>query len=77
MDCTIHSIAKLRGTAGQVAYRAHVQYEDEPASIVTFYGQSSGVGPVVMETAQGGQIFVTDPSRFGKFGEEWVRRFFA
>jgi hypothetical protein len=77
MDCTIHSIDKIGGIAGQVAYRARVQYEDEPESVVTFYGQSSGVGPVVMETAQGGQIFVTDPSRFGAFGPEWVRRFFA
>jgi hypothetical protein len=72
---TIHSITKTQGVAGQVAYIARVEYENEAQSVVTFVGSEYG-GPVVMVTEHA-QHFVTDPGRFGKFGPQWVRNFFA
>lgn len=71
----VQSIRKHRGVAGAVAYEATVTYPGEDARLVTFHGSAYG-GPVVM-VAGGHQTFVTDPGRFGEFGEEWVRRFFA
>lgn len=73
---TLDSIKRLPGIAGQIAYEATVTYEGEEPSTVTFIGSVYG-GPVVMVTESGAQTFVTDPGRFGGFGEEWVRRFFA
>lgn len=69
-------IMQTSGIAGQVAYTATVQYEGEEPSSVTFIGQKNSYGPVVMVTT-GGQVFVTEPGRFGKFCAEWVRRFFT
>lgn len=70
------SVKRERGVAGQVSYSAAVRYPGETVSIVSFVGSVYG-GPVVMVTPSGAQTFVTDPSRFGEFGEEWVKRFFT
>ena len=69
-------IKRTNGIAGQVAYSTVVAYDGEPAEMVTFVGSIYG-GAVVMVTERIGQVFVTDPGRFGEFGPEWVRRFFA
>jgi hypothetical protein len=71
---TINSIRKQRGIAGQFSVSAEVTYPDEPRRSVTFTGSVYG-GPVVMAT-ESFETFVSDPGRFGKFGETWVRRFF-
>lgn len=71
---TILKVTRHSGVAGQVAYVADVQYPDEPVSRVTFVGSYYG-GPVVMAT-DAGQVFVTEPGRFGAFCEKWVRNFF-
>lgn len=67
-----------RGTsfAGQRSITVTVQYAGEEPKRVEFVGPTSGAGPVVMVTGKH-QTFVTDPSRFGAFGQSWVRRFFA
>lgn len=70
---TIKSIERRAGIAGQVSYTAHTD-DDGVSSHVTFVGSVYG-GPVVMILASGAQAFVTEPSRFGKFGTEWVRAF--
>ena len=76
-DITLHRVTKRNGPAGQVEITASVQYEDEDTQSVTFVGSVYG-GPVVMITpGNPGGTFVTDPGRFGDFGEPWVRRFFA
>lgn len=75
MTVTIHTIKRDVGIAGQVAYTATVQYAGEEPHDVTFVGSNYG-GPVVMVWG-GVQYFVTDPDRFGDFGEEWVRRFYS
>lgn len=72
----VRRITKARGVAGALTFSAFVTYPGEAESVVTFHGSVYG-GPVVMETKTAGQLFVTDPGRFGEFGEEWVRRFFA
>ena len=71
----IRSFGKI---AGQIGYTVEVTYPGEDARFVNFIGSRYG-GPVVMLTGTA-QTFVTDPGRFGAFGEdgeEWVRRFFA
>jgi hypothetical protein len=73
---TIHSVKRHTGIAGQYAVTADVSYPDEPRETVEFVGSVYG-GPVVMRTPSGLETFVTDPGRFGEFGTEWVRRFFA
>jgi hypothetical protein len=60
------------GVAGQYSITAMVEYPGEESRAVTFTGSVYG-GPVLM----GESTFVTDPGRFGAFGERWVRRFFA
>jgi hypothetical protein len=73
-------IVKISGGksfAGQKSFTANVQYPGEKPSSVEFVGPSSGGGPVVMITQGRNQTFVHDPSRFGPFGADWVRRFFA
>jgi hypothetical protein len=71
---TIQNIRRHSGIAGQFAVSAEVTYPGEPMRAVTFTGSTYG-GPVVM-TTEGAETFVTDPGRFGKFGETWVRKFF-
>ena len=73
---TLGNITKTAGVAGQVSYSVEVTYPGETASRATFVGSVYG-GPVVMIMPSGAQTFVSDPGRFGKFGPEWVRRFFA
>ena len=74
---TLGRIVRHAGIAGQLAFSVSVAYPGEPASVVTFTGSTYG-GPVVMAwPAVPGGMFVTDPDRFGAFGPEWVRRFFA
>jgi hypothetical protein len=68
-------IVRTGGIAGQVQYTTDVTYPDEPPRAVSFVGYPAG-GPVVMLSGDS-QTFVTDPGRFGKFGPDWVRRFFA
>lgn len=72
---TLGKISRQAGIAGQISYSVPVTYSDEPTSTVQFVGSVYG-GPVVMVTPAS-QTFVTDPNRFGKFGPEWVRRFFG
>jgi len=72
---TLGPIRRQGGIAGQVSYTVWVQYPDEPSAPVTFVGSLYG-GPVVMVTPAGVQHPVSDPSRFGTFGPEWVRQFF-
>jgi hypothetical protein len=44
---------------------------------VVFAGPSgNSSGPVVI-ILRGQQTFVHDPSRFGTFGPDWIRRFYA
>jgi hypothetical protein len=72
-------VAKIKrhaGIAGQFSVSAEVTYPGELPEVVEFVGSTFG-GPVVMVTPSGTQTFVTDPGRFGEFGPEWVRRFFA
>lgn len=76
MSYTLGKIKRTNGVAGQVAYSTVVAYDDEPACLVTFVGSVYG-GPVVIVTETFGQMFVTNPNRFGQFGPEWVRRFYA
>lgn len=74
---TLGPITRKGGVAGQMSYSVSVSYPDEPASTVTFVGYPAAGGPVVMVLPSGQQTFVTDPGRFGSFGPEWVRKFFA
>jgi hypothetical protein len=73
---TLGKITRVNGVAGQFGYTVSVQYPDEFASVVTFVGSVYG-GPVVLVTESGAQMFVDHPNRFGKFGPNWVRRFFS
>jgi hypothetical protein len=66
---------RRKGVAGQFAVQVTVTYPGEASRIVEFVGSSYG-GPVLMVTDHG-ETWVTDPGRFGDFGKEWVRRFFA
>lgn len=73
----IIKISGGKSFAGQKSFTANVQYPGEKPSSVEFVGPSGGgSGPVVMITQGRNQTFVHDPSRFGSFGADWVRRFF-
>lgn len=70
------NIARTDGIAGQVRYSVKVTFHpDEEPMPVSFISSIYG-GPVVMDWRMG-QTFITEPSRFGPFGPEWVRRFFS
>lgn len=71
----IYFVRRQDGIAGQFSVSARVGYPDEAPRDVAFIGSVYG-GPVVMKTAHG-ETFVTEPGRFGEFGEQWVRNFFA
>jgi hypothetical protein len=75
METTIHNIRRHAGVAGQFSVTADVQYPGEERRNVEFVGSVYG-GPVLMRTGPV-EAFVTDPGRFGKFGPDWVRRFFT
>lgn len=77
---SLGTIVKVgNGSMGFSVYRVGVTYPGEPTSTVTFVGSARyEVSPVVMVTPENpGGTLVTDPSRFGAFGPEWVRRFYA
>jgi hypothetical protein len=77
MNPILGKIKRHNGIAGQLSYTVDVTYPGEPSEQLTFVASSYG-GPVVMVTpGNPGGVFVTDPERFGKFGTDWVRRFFA
>jgi hypothetical protein len=69
----IYFVRRHAGIAGQFSVSARVGYADEPPRDVEFIGSVYG-GPVVMRTGTL-ETFVSDPGRFGRFGEDWVRRF--
>lgn len=71
----VTNVKRHAGIAGQFSVTASVQYPCEPPETIEFVGSVYG-GPVVM-VSHGHQTFVTDPGRFGEFGTEWVREFFA
>ena len=74
---TLSRIKRANGVAGRIAYYVTVTYPQEPPYTVTFVGSVYG-GPIVMVTAGNpGGTFVRNSERFGPFGPEWVRRFFA
>lgn len=70
----IHYIRRHAGIAGQFSVTARVEYDDEAPRDVEFVGSVYG-GPVVMRFGAV-ETFVTNPGRFGEFGETWARRFF-
>jgi hypothetical protein len=72
----LSNVTRHAGVAGQIEISADVTYEYGPSETLRFVGSVYG-GPVVMVTPSGVQHFVTEPDRFGSFGTEWVRRFFA
>lgn len=74
---TLGPVRKVSGIADQVAFRVEVSYPDELPSWVTFTGSVHG-GPVVIVTPGNSRgQFVSAPERFGPFGPQWVRNFFA
>lgn len=74
---TISKITKHNGVAGQVSYSVDVTYPGEAPETIEFVGSVYGP-PVVMVTPGNPRgVFVTQPERFGKFGPEWIRRFFS
>lgn len=73
---TIHSVKRRAGVAGQFSVIVEVEYPGEPMHVVEFVGSTYG-GPVVMILPGGAQTFVSEPGRFGEFGEDWARAFFA
>ena len=75
MAADIIKITRQNGVAGQLAYTAKVRYPGEEPSELTFVG--SVYGGVVVMCSGATQVFVKDPSRFGKFSPQWVRRFFG
>lgn len=76
MTPTLGPIRRVNGIAGQISYSVQVTYPHEQPRLVSFVSSVYG-GPVVMCSPTFGQLFVTDPSRFGEFGPAWVRRFFT
>lgn len=75
---TLGPITNVGIMADRVQYSVVVTYPGEQSKTVDFNGpaNSEGVGPVVMISGYS-QILIDDPSRFGPFGPEWIRRFFA
>ncbi len=71
-------VKRHTGVAGQVAYSTTVTYPGEVAMRVTFTGSLYGTpGPVVVD-GPFGQMFVSEPERFGDtFSAAWVRAFYA
>lgn len=70
-------IKKVSAIAGQTQFNAKVRYPDEDAEVHGFVGMLNGYGPVVAISPNGTQMFVVDPGRFGKFGKEWIQRFYS
>lgn len=76
MTPTLGTIKRRNGAAGELVYTVDVTYPGEDPGKITFVGSVYG-GPVVMITPAGTQTFVRHASDLGKFGPEWVRRFFT
>lgn len=74
----LSTIVKTGYLADSATYAVNVTYEGEDPRRVHFTGDPIHGGPVVMSTPSIPRgTFVTDPTRFGTFGPEWIRRFFA
>jgi len=74
----IDNITSYASMADTRFYVVTVRYPGENARRVGFQGPAGDAGPVVMITqAYPDGMFVDDPSRFGEFGSDWVRNFFA
>lgn len=74
----ILKISRGKSFADRRVFVVDVQYPGEELMRVEFAGPSRDiVGPVVMVLNGGQQMFVHDPSRFGTFGQDWIRRFYA
>lgn len=73
--CTITSVTRFGGLAGQYGYVARLA-DRLP---VTFYGSTYG-GPIIMSAPGLGQVIVSQATR-DRIGDtlnaDWVRRFFA
>ena len=76
MTATVTDVRRHAGIAGQFSISAIVTYPGEPSRFVEFVGSTYG-GPVMFASSEFAQVFVTRPERFGAFGIDWVRRFFA
>jgi hypothetical protein len=77
-DPRILKISPGKSFADRRVFAVVVQYpgEEEPMH-VEFAGPSRDIeGPVVL-VSRGHQTFVTDPSRFGVFNRDWIRRFYG
>lgn len=62
-----------KGVAGQMLYTVEVPGMSRYVLVGTEYGTP---GPVLMESADLGSVFVDSPERFGEtFGRQWVERF--
>jgi hypothetical protein len=73
----ILKISRGKSFADRRVFVVDVQYPGEEPMRVEFAGPSRDiVGPVVT-VLKGQQTFVHDPSRFGTFGQDWIRRFYA
>jgi hypothetical protein len=74
----ILKISRGKSFADRRVFVVDVQYPGEEPMRVEFTGPSRDiVGPVVMVLDGGRQMFVHDPSRFGTFGQDWIRHFYA
>lgn len=73
----LSTVAHVGTMANQRAYAVNVTYPGEDPCRVVFIGTASEYGPVYMATGENEPIRVDSPDRFGPFGPEWVRRFFA
>jgi hypothetical protein len=72
----LSNVRRHAGIAGQFSVTADVAYPDKPTRSIEFVGSVYG-GPVTMRSPSGAATFVMNPGRFGDFGPEWVRRFYA
>lgn len=69
----ISTVSTVATFAGETVLKVNVTYPGEDTMSVYFQG---------MIGVEGGTVFmgdsrVSDPNRFGPFGKEWVKNFFA
>lgn len=62
--------------ANSMVYSVKVTYPGEETRRVQFLGSVPGNGPVLLISGDM-QVFIDDPSRFGPFGPEFIRRFYG
>lgn len=77
MAPTLGKITRHNGIAGQYCYSTVVTYDGERPRRIDFVANVYGSPIVMVDTSTGYQTTVDSPDRFGKFGPEWVRRFFG